>query len=69
MVISIILAICIPLTLGVEGFFIIKAYEMGVKSHKEEVEKENKNKEIEVMKVDEEKEKYFQEMLNEYIGL
>lgn len=68
MVISIMLIICIPLTLGVGGFFILKAYEMGVKSQKEEVEKDREAK-FDIVEFSEDEKKYMQEMINEYTGL
>lgn len=67
MVINIILACCIPLTLGVGGYFILKAFELGQATKNETLELNTE--EFEPVQIDESKAREFQEFINEYTGL
>lgn len=68
MVITIALIFCIPATLCVGGYFILKAFELGKAEIKQKIVAPVEEK-IEPVQVDETSVREFQEFINEYTGL
>lgn len=62
------LILCIPITLFIGCYFTLQGYKLGVNKIKNNEQQEEKE-EFEIPKVNEEQQKAFQEMINEYLGM
>lgn len=64
---NIFLIVCIPLTLWVGCYFVLESFKLGVKT-KGTDKLDEKKESFQTVEVDEERQKHFQQIINEYLG-
>lgn len=68
MVNDIFLIVCIPITLFIGCYFTLQGYKLGI-ANNTKIKFEENEEEIEISRVNEEKQKEVQEIINEYLGM